>query len=136
VLVDVIDHDIIHEKKAVDMATLLKQYKELLKDDIPLGENYRSEKLKYRLQNHYGDEIVFQAQIGKHQSGLVYSSTIKVEDVINMAASMMNESTGVSKQELSEPDINSHVRNIFHTAQIVRRDLKDSIGLDIRYEKK
>ena len=69
-----IDVDILHLKKAFDMGTLLTMYKTLLqRRNLPF-ETYRTEKLKRRLVNHYGDKIVFQVQFDGTKFNLIEQS--------------------------------------------------------------
>ena len=81
-----IDIDIVHLKKAFDMGTLLTMYKTLLQRRNFPFETYRTEKLKRRLVNHYGDKIVFQVQFDRTKSELIYNSVISVSDAINAVA--------------------------------------------------
>ena len=41
------------------MSVLTEMFQTLLSDKIPYIETYRNEKLKRRLKNYYGDQIVF-----------------------------------------------------------------------------
>ena len=69
------------------MGTLLTMYKTLLqRRNLPF-ETYRTGKLKWRLVDHYGDEIVFQVQFDRTKPELIYNSDISVSDAINAVAS-------------------------------------------------
>ena len=52
--------DLIDIDKAIEMTTILNRFKEILSEKVEEAENYRSEKSKRRLMNHYGNGITFQ----------------------------------------------------------------------------
>ena len=121
-LIQKIDVDILHLKKAFDMGTLLTMYKILLqRRNLPF-ETYRTEKLKRRLVNHYGDKIVFQVQFDRTKPELIYNSDISVSDAINAVASAKS-STLPNTQVLGSSSL-SKSSIIFHAASVIRGDLK------------
>ena len=65
------------------MTTILNRFKEILSEKVEEAENYRSEKLKRHLINHYVNGITFQKQEGRNKSELVYSTEISLKDSIN-----------------------------------------------------
>ena len=64
--------DLIDRGKAIEMTTILNRFKEILSEKVEEAENKRSEKLKRRLTNHYGNGITFQKQEGRNKSELVF----------------------------------------------------------------
>ena len=70
------------------MSTLLSIYKSKLFEicsDEGLAKAYTSQNLKKRPQNHFGKKIVFFQQGSVTAPELVFSSTVDIKDVINMA---------------------------------------------------
>ena len=71
------------EGQAFDMASLLARYKEfLLEKGVTRAESYSMQCLKDRLTNFFGEEIVFHQQLGKAKPELIYSSNVKLQDMI------------------------------------------------------
>ena len=121
-LIQKIDVDILHLKKAFDMGTLLTMYRTLLqRRNLPF-ETYRTEKLKRRLVNHYGDKIVFKVQFDRTKPELIYNSDISVSDAISAVASAKS-STLPNTQVLGSSSL-SKSSIIFHAASVIRGDLK------------
>ena len=72
------------ERQAFDMASLLARYNEfLLKKGVAGAESYSMQRLKDRLRNFFGEEIVFHQQLGRAKPELIYSSNVNLQDVIN-----------------------------------------------------
>ena len=121
-LIQKIDVDILHLKKAFDMGTLLTMYKTLLqRRNLPF-ETYRAEKLKRRLDNHYGDKIVFQVQFDRTKPELIYNKDISVSDAISVVASAKS-STSPNIQVLGCSSL-SKSSIIFHAASVIQGNLK------------
>ena len=103
------------------MGTLSTMYKTLLqRRNLPF-ETYRTEKLKWRLVNHYGDKIVFQVQFDRTKPELIYNSDISVSDAINAVASATS-STLPNVQVLGSSPI-SKSSIIIHAASGIRGEL-------------
>ena len=106
--------------EAYDMQSLLSRFKVALTEQgVETAESYRSEKLKRRLQNYFGDLLVFQKQTDPSKPELIYSSHISLKDVINAAF----KSTSISIPNLagtSTKDADSEEkRTLYHAAQII-----------------
>ena len=74
------------EERAFDMASLLARYKEfLLEKGVTGAGSHSTQRLKDRLRNFFGEEIVFHqhAQLGRARPELIYSFNVKLQDVIN-----------------------------------------------------
>ena len=71
--------------RALNINTLLTQFKEYLKDkEYDDYDAYTSQKLKQRLVKHYGSSICVTQEINQTQS--IYSSNTCITEVINIAA--------------------------------------------------
>ena len=66
-----------HEKKVLKLTDLLSTYIQALEDTEFHNPDYRSEKLKNKLENRFGDEVAFCKLVvkGKYVSQLIYSAT-------------------------------------------------------------
>lgn len=74
------------EGKAYDITSLTERYREILDEKGIASEVYQSKRLKDRLKNRFGETIVFHQQLGRAKPGLIYSSNINLQDVINTYA--------------------------------------------------
>ena len=82
---------LLEEGRALDMSSLVIKFKLLLKEkEYPLYDSYTAQKLKARITNHYGSNILFTDNVNSIQS--VYSSKISIADVINIAANYKQSS--------------------------------------------
>ena len=111
------------------MGTLLTMYKTLLQRlNLPF-ETYRTEKLKRRLVDHYGDKIVFQVQFDRIEPEVIYNSDISVSDAIS-AVAHAKSSTLPNIQVLGCCSL-SKSSLIFHAASVIQGDLKGINNLSL-----
>ena len=73
----------LEQGRAYDMASLLIKYQDYLSEKGVPGDSYTSQRLKDRLKSSFGEEITFHQQLGKAKPELIYSSNVKLQDVIN-----------------------------------------------------
>ncbi|CAC5369231.1 unnamed protein product [Mytilus coruscus] len=104
-LVSDMNEDLLHHKKAFLMSFLLEKFCTFLPHD--LKTKYTSAKLQRRLEKHYGESIVVQAQKGQGRSNIVFSSSITIYEAIQ-AASHFKSELKLSKfeREVETPTIN------------------------------
>ena len=123
----------INDGKAFTMTYLLCQFKFLLEEKKICADNYRSHRLKSRLQNHFKDSIVFHQQPNPSKPELVYSSDISLQDVINASAkvcSKSQETDAFKNKKLG--DSNTPKQILYHASQILKADLQNSQGIDMK----
>ena len=84
---------LLNEAWLLSMTSLLNQFKSILKDnDYELFDSYSSARLTQRLVKYYSSEICLSEVEGKrHTNQFVYSSSISISEVFNIAASCKNE---------------------------------------------
>ena len=69
------------------MQSLLSRFKVALKEQgVQTADGYRSGKLKRKLQNYFGDSLVFHQQIDPSRHELIYSSHISLKCFVNAAS--------------------------------------------------
>ena len=128
--------DLIDRGKTIEMTTIVDRFKEILSEKVEEAENYRSEKLKRRLIDHYGNGITFQKQEGRNKSKLVYSAEISLKDSIN-ALSIMKANRNyefILKSFVSDSereDNESQALLLYRASQIIRVELKLVKGINI-----
>ena len=89
-VVEIIDRDLICDKKSLLLSSLLTMYQSFLPDKI--SKTYcNSSKLKAKLEKHYKDAIVFFAQQGQGKSSIVFASDISIGDAVKAANSIKAE---------------------------------------------
>ena len=128
--------DLIDRGKAIEMTTILNRFKEILSEKVEEAENYRSEKLKRHLINHYGNGITFQKQEGRNKSELVYSTEISLKDSVNALSIMKANSNyeSILKSFVSNSgmeDNESQALLLYRASQIIRGELKLVKGINI-----
>ena len=89
-VVEIIDRDIIRDKKSLVLSSLLTMFQSFLPDKI--SNTYcNSSKLKAKLEKHYRDTIVFFAQQGQGKSSIVFASDISIGDAVKAANNIKAE---------------------------------------------
>ena len=75
------------------MTNLFNQFKSILKDnDYELFDSYSSARLTQRLVKYYSSEICFgEEEWKKHTNQFVYSSSISISEVLNIATNYKRE---------------------------------------------
>ena len=73
----------IKEGRAYDMNSLLIRYRRCLADEGVVGESYTRQRLKERLKNCFGEEVVSHQQTDRAKPELIYASSIGLQDMIN-----------------------------------------------------
>ena len=84
---------LLNEAWLLSIAKLLNQFKSILKDnDYELSDSYSSARLKQRLVKYYSLEICFGEEQGeKHTNQFVYTSSISIHEVLNIATNYKRE---------------------------------------------
>ena len=72
----------LEQGQAYDMVSLLIKYRDHLSEKGVPGDSYTSQRFLWR-SGSYGEEITFHQQLGKAKPELIYSSNVKLQDVIN-----------------------------------------------------
>ncbi len=122
----------INHGQAYTMTFLLSRFKQHLADKGVEADNYRSEKLKSRLENHFEDLIVFHQQPGRSKPELVYSSVISLQDVINAASTLRQPHQSPQFVRDCKPEqTDSPVHILYHAAHILKQDVTNCEGLQI-----
>ena len=91
------------------MASLLSKFREILVNKSGNGESYTKQHLKRRLEKHFKNEIVFCQPSDRSKSEIVFSSSIKVQDVLNAWAENKavheNKADGKGSETVTPGDI-------------------------------
>ena len=89
-LITEIDPDIRHGK-AFKLKNLLSQLNSFLGSSVGETETYTTQKLKRRLERHYGDSIVIHSQHGQGKSSIVMSSSVTLGDAVQAFAQLKED---------------------------------------------
>ena len=125
--------------RATEMSNLLDKYKEFLseiesEDDID-PNSYRTERLKARMQKHFGQSIAFADQKRKTSSQIVYSNSIDMKDVINIVfdyKEALNDLKVIGEVEDIQNDagLDSYDRVFFYAGSVVKAEIKNVTGIN------
>ncbi|KAK3724019.1 hypothetical protein QZH41_000590 [Actinostola sp. cb2023] len=113
--------------KAFDMSSLLNKYIGLLEKQGVDGHKYKTQNLKFRIKNHFGERIVFQQPYRRDISELVYSSEISLMDVINGAAAQRNDQPELLQKENSE----SAESVVYKAAKMLKGSIKECNSISL-----
>ena len=113
---------------AVEMSTVIGRYKEYLNEQQMSLNSYTTQRLKLRLNKHFGDKIVFHQPYDRTKSELLYSTAISLQDVINSAykcnaAAIERVSCEQPSFEMADCD---RVKLLYHAAQLIKSDITDA----------
>ena len=131
-LLQVIENDLITEGRAFDMQSLLNIFKQKIAEldckDIS-EDSYSTEKLKKKLIGHFSDAISFHKPPNILIPEIVFSSSIKMNDVILYKDKIKQHKIAeeVSKNILDTRDL-SQESTLYKAALIIRKELKDVQG--------
>ena len=117
----------IKKGKAYDMALLLTRFRKTL-DRRGIGsEGYTKQHLKSRIEKHFGDDELFSQPSHRSKPEIVYSSTIKVKDVLNrwVDNTPVPENKGKGSETVTTEDI-------FRVASYVKKEIKECAGISTR----
>jgi len=111
--------------KAYDMNTLLTKYKELLQRKQVDGEGYTRQKLKSRLQSHFGDSLVFQQPFVRTEPEFVYSSSLSLFGVINAVyrLSSSEPQAMIETKATDKPPPNNLTQMIYAVSKAIRNEI-------------
>ena len=132
-LLQVIENDLITEGRAFDMKSLLNIFKQKIAEldckDIS-EDSYSTEKLKKKLIGHFGDAISFHKPSNILMLQIVFSGSINMNDVINLASLYKDKikqhkiAEEVSKNTSNTKDL-SEESTLYKAALIIRKELED-----------
>ena len=117
----------IKKGKAYDMASLLLRFQESLDKRGTTSESYTKQHLNSRLEKHFGDKIVFCQPSNRSKPEIVYSSAIKVQDVLNAWADNTPAPEGKSKDQETVT-----AEDIFRVANYIKKEIKGCKGISTR----
>ena len=114
--------------KAYDMGSLLTRYREILEEKGVQGDSYTTQRLKVRLEKHFGDSVVFHQPSDKTKPELLYSSSIQVQDVLNGWAHLKKP-----KEREKGPDEDAtKERDIARVASCIKAEIRKCKGITSR----
>ena len=128
-LLKMIDTEVIVKKHVLDMNHLHN-----FLSKVSLEKSYTSARLKARLENHYGNRLVFQ-QIARNKAQLVYSANISLADAIKVATSL-HEDASFSLQSAATATTSACTedeehRILMHAAMLLRAKIQQSKGISM-----
>ena len=130
---------LLNNRRATEMSNLLDKYKGFLseiesEDDID-SNSYRTEHLKAWMQKHFGQTIAFADQKRKTSSQIVYSSSIDMKNVINIASNYKEALTdlkviGEVEDIQNDAGLDSYDRVLFYAGSAVKAEIKNVTGIN------
>ena len=129
---EVIEKDLIERGRAFDMKTPLNIFKEKIieldSEDVS-EDSYHTEKLKKKLLGHFGNSTAFQRPSDVIMPEIVFSSSIEIKDIINLASSykerirLRKTSEDLSGNLLDASNI-SEESTLYYASVIIRKALE------------
>ena len=118
----------LYQGKACGMGSLLTRYREILEEKGVQGDSYKTQRLKVRLEKHFGDSVVFHQQSDKTKPELLYSSSIQVRDVLNGWVHLKK-----AKEREKGPDEDAtKERDIARVASYIKAEIRKCKGITSR----
>ena len=111
------------EGMAFDMTSLLSRYRELLAERGVDATSYSKQRLKLRLEKHFGETIIFHKDPGKNRPEVIYYSDISIQDMLNSVAAARNPNSN------SERDIKDQVLNL---ARQIKEEIRECAGISLK----
>ena len=113
---------------AFEMSTVIGRYKDYLNEQQMSLNSYTTQRLKLRLNKHFGDKIVFHQPYDRTKSELLYSTAISPQDVINSAYKCNAAATErvFCEQPSFEMADCDRVKLLYHAAQLIKLEITDA----------
>ena len=111
------------------MASLLLRFYESLDRRGTASERYIKHHVKSRLEKHFGDEKVFCQSSNRSKPEIVYSSAIKVQDVLNAWA---NNAPALESKSKNQKNSEQTAEDIFRVANYIKKEIKECKGISPR----
>ena len=111
------------------MTLLLSKFCKIFEQNGVSAEGYTRQCLKLRLQKHFADSIVFHQPSNRSKPELVYSSEIKVQDIINACA--YSNMQGEKEKEKNQKS-KGQSEEIFRVAKLIQGEIKKCKGISMR----
>ena len=118
-----IDNDLMQNKKAFHLTSLLAKLKVYLPKDKAVS--FRSYQLQRKLEMYYGDAISVESQHGQGMSSIVFSSNITPGDAIKAVADLKKD---VKASKIEEEVSSNFECNQEHTLYLAATILRNDIG--------
>ena len=118
---------------AFEMSELITKFRNRLSEcGCSNPEAYRSEKLKSRLQKHFGSKITFHIRSAANKSELVYNSSITLQTAIGKIDILkQREMSTAIEEDLELPKKLTVDDSIYHTAEKLRCSIDQIEGLTL-----
>ena len=128
----------INDGRAFDMETLLQLYMRQLEHqgiEKAKASDYTVQRLKLRMVNYFGKDIVFHKPPVMNKPELVYGSFISLQDVINAAVKQVRPSV-VTELPHAEANVESKRQEerklIYSTALLIKGEIANCVGISSR----
>ena len=113
---------------AFEMSTVIGRYKDYLSEQQMSLNSYTTQRLKLRLNKHFGDNIVFHQPYDRTISWLMYSTAISLQYVINSAYNC--NAAAIESVSCEQPSFEmagcDRVRLLYHAAQLIKSEITDA----------
>ena len=113
---------------AFEMSTVIGRYNDYLNEQQMSLNSYTTQRLKLRLNKHFGDKIVFHQPYDRTISWLMYSTAISLQDVINSAYKC--NAAAIERVSCEQPSFEmagcDRVRLLYHAAQLIKSEITDA----------
>ena len=131
---------------AFEMSTVIGRYKDYLNEQQMSLDSYTTQRLKLRLNKHFGDNIVFHQPYDRTKSELLYSPAISLQYVIKSAykcnaaaiervsceqpsfemADCDRVTVGRRRQSRCRATNRPKVKLLYHAAQLIKSEITDA----------
>ena len=113
---------------AFEMSTVIGRYKDYLDEQQMSLNSYTTQRLKLRLNKHFGDKMVFHQPYDHTISELLYSTAISLQYGINSAYKCNAAATeGVFCEQPSfEMADRDRVKLLYHASQLIKSEITDA----------
>ena len=107
---------------------VIGRYKDYLNEQQISLDSYTTQRLKLRLNKHFGDKMVFHQPYDRPISELLYSTAISLQGVINSAykcnaAAIERVSCEQPSFEMADCD---RVKLLYHAAKLIKSEITDA----------
>ena len=124
-IIDYVQEMVIDGYEIIRMSELKDMFIKFLKDKEVTNDDYRSYKLKLRLQKHFGDKLGFWHPRYRAESEIIFSDAIPKGMVVEQNLKLLQPETSLDQNGVKEVNTTESY-TIFHVSKAVRSIIKET----------
>ena len=125
-IIDYVQEMVIDGYEIIRMLELKDMFIKFLKEKEVTNDDYRSYKLKSRLQKHFGDKLGFWHRRYRAESEIIFSDAILKDMAVEQNLKLLEPETSLDQNGVKEVLNTTEYSTIFHVSKAVQSMIKEA----------